>query len=31
MTKDLQIKEVEFNGDTLLAVKEGNKVYVGIN
>lgn len=30
-TKDLQIKEVEFNGDTLLAVKEGNKVYVGIN
>lgn len=30
MTKDLQIKEVEFNGDTLLAVKEGNKVYVGM-
>lgn len=29
-TKDLQIKEVEFNGDTLLAVKEGNKVYVGM-
>lgn len=31
MTKDLQIKEVEFNGDTLLAIKEGDKVYVGIN
>lgn len=30
MTKDLQVRKVNFNGDELMAVKDGNKVYVGI-